>query len=272
MINLGIEKGSVFNLPPCEFAQLAGRLGCRYISAGLASFPYGRDYFPAYSFREDAGLRRRMIATMDEVGVSISLLEGFVVRPVSDVRDYAGDLDLCVELGAPRINVVSMDPDLARTFDQFAALRVMAGDRGLEVTTEFAPCLGVADLSTALAAVRYVNDAGFRLLIDTMHLVRSGSGPAEISALDPELIGYVQLCDAPWETRFDDYFEEAMNERMAPGAGELGIAELLRVLPRDRVFGLEVPMRSDMTAGVSSYRRLAGCVQAARDLFALLDR
>lgn len=268
MVDLGIEKASVFNLPPIEFVELAARLGCRHISAGLASFPYERNHYPAYSFRSDTGLRRRMIDSMDSRGVSISLMEGFVVQPAADVKDYDRDLDTSREMGAPRINVVSMDPDLDRTFDQFSTLHEMAADRGLEVVTEFAPCLAVADLPTALAAVRYVNDPGFRLLIDTMHVVRSGSGTKEIAALDPELIGYVQLSDAPRVPRFDDYLEEAMNERVAPGAGELGIPDLLTVLPRDRVFGLEVPMRGEMMAGVQPYQRLAGCVRAARALFA----
>jgi len=50
------------------------------------------------------------------------------------------------ELGVKRINTVSMDPDLARTFDQFAALAEMAAAVGVEVTTELSPGLTVADL------------------------------------------------------------------------------------------------------------------------------
>ena len=97
------------------------------------------------------------------------------------------------ELGVKRINTVSMDPDLHRTFDEFAILTDMAAARGLETTTELAPSLTVCDLPTALAAVRHVGRPDFRLLIDTMHVIRSGASVADIAALDPQLIAYVQL-------------------------------------------------------------------------------
>ncbi|MQY21600.1 sugar phosphate isomerase/epimerase family protein [Nocardia macrotermitis] len=270
MAELGIEKASVFNLPPVEFVELAAELGCRHISAGLASFPYGRHYYPEYSLREDRSLRRRMIETMDATGVSISLAEGFVVRPGVDASAYENDLDICRELGAPRINVVSMDDDPARTFDQFAALHALAARRNLETTLEFAPCLAVRDLPAALSVIERIGDPSFRLLVDTMHLIRSGATAKDVAALDPTLIGYVQLSDAPRVPSIEDYFEEAMYERMVPGEGELGLAELLSVLPGDRVFGLEIPLHSRMTAGQGPRERVEPCVRAARKLLASL--
>ncbi|CAN7270360.1 TIM barrel protein [Phenylobacterium sp. LjRoot219] len=268
---LGIEQISVFGMPPVEFVNLAADLGCQHISVGLISFGYNPHNYAPWSLRADAGLRREMIAAMADRGVSISLGEGLGARPGADVRDLASDLDIMCELGVRRINMVSMDPDLARTFDQYGLLAEMAAARGVESTTEFAPGLTVADLPTALAAVRHVGRPDFRLLIDTMHLVRSGSGPADIAALDPQLIGYVQLCDAPLTPRFETYFEEAMFERMAPGTGELGLLEVVKALPRDRVFALEIPLRSEAAAGAGPHARLGKCVEAARNLFAQLD-
>jgi sugar phosphate isomerase/epimerase len=268
---LGIETISVFGLPPVEFVNLAADLGCQHISSGLMSFGYNPHGYAPFSLREDAALRREMIAVMRDRGVSISLGEGLGVRPGTDVRQQAADLDIMCELGVRRINMVSMDPDLSRTFDQYALLVEMAAARGVESTTEFAPSLPVGDLATALAAVRHVGRPDFRLLIDTMHLVRSGSTAADIAALDPDLIGYVQICDAPARPRFDTYFEEAMYERMAPGTGELGLLEVLAALPRDRVFALEVPLRSEAEAGLGPHERLGKCVEATRRLFAQLD-
>lgn len=150
-------------------------------------------------------------------------------------------------------------------------LAEMAAARGVETTTELSPGLTVAGLPTALAAARHVRRPDFRLLIDTMHLVRSGSGAADIAALDPNLVGYVQICDAPLKARFETYFEEAMYERMAPGTGELGLLEIVAALPRDRVFALETPLRGEAEAGVGPYERLGKCVEATRRLFAQLD-
>jgi sugar phosphate isomerase/epimerase len=268
MAELGIENISVFGLPPVAFVNLAADLGCRHISTGLTQLFYNPHGYPDFSLRDDRALRREMVVAMADRGVSISLGEGFVARPGADLRNSAGDLDIMQELGVTRINMVTMDPDLESSFDQFAALAEMAAARGIECTTEFGPALTTEDLATALKAVRYVNRPDFRLLVDTMHFVRSGGRPEELAALDPDLIGYVQLCDATLKPRFDTYMEEAMFERIAPGEGELGLLEVVKALPRDRVFGLEIPLRSQAEAGIGPKERLGPCVAAARDLLA----
>ena len=79
-----------------------------------------------------------------------------------------------------------------------------------------------------------------------------------------------QLCDAPREPIIEDYLEEAVLERMVPGEGELPLFDMLAALPRDRVLGLEVPMRREAEAGVGPHERLGRCVQAARALIARL--
>jgi sugar phosphate isomerase/epimerase len=203
---------------------------------------------------------------MSNRGVTISLGDGFLVLPGSDMGACCADLDVLAELGVPRINVVSLDPDLARTFDQFAALTELAAQRRIGTVVEPVPGLTVGDLATALAAVKYVGRPEFRLLIDTMHLVRSGAGAADLAAIDSSHIGYAQLNDTTLAPRVDNYMEEAMFERMVPGDGELPLHELLSALPRDTVIEIEVPRRSLALAGVSPIDRLRPCVEAARRL------
>jgi sugar phosphate isomerase/epimerase len=268
LARIGIENISVFGLPPVEFVNLAAELGCQHISTGLTNFNFGVHDYPAFSLRDDAALRREMIAVMRDRGVSISLGEGCTIRPGVHASDYARDLDLFVELGTERINTVSMDPDFARTCDEFAKMTELATQRGLRVTTELAPSLTVPDLPAALKAVQLVNNPEFRLLIDTMHVIRSGSTPSDIAALDPGLIDYVQICDAPRAPRFESYHEESMFERMVPGEGELGLLDLVAVLPADRVYAIEVPLRSEALAGKGPAERLGKCVQAVRRLLA----
>ena len=62
----------------------------------------------------------------------------------------------------------------------------MAAAAGMETTMEFGPGLSVPDLPTALDAVRAVDRPDFRLLIDTMHLVRSGSGADDVRRSIPQ--------------------------------------------------------------------------------------
>jgi sugar phosphate isomerase/epimerase len=266
MARLGIENISVLGLPPVDFVDLAADLGCQHISTGLTSFAFGVCNYAPFSLRDDAVLRREFAAAMRARGISISLGEGCTIRDGVDAASYAADLDLFAELGTERINTVSMDLDFSRTCDQFAILAEMAADRSLRITTELSPGLTIGDLPTALAALHQIGRADFRLLIDTMHVIRSGSTPADIAALDPELIDYIQISDAPRQPRFASYREEAMFERMVPGEGELGLRELLAVLPRNRVYAIEVPQRGAALAGIGPHERLGPCVEATRRL------
>jgi hypothetical protein len=55
---------------------------------------------------------------------------------------------------------------------------------------------------------------------------------------------------------------------MAPGEGELPLAQFLRLVPDGVVVSLEIPMRSLAEAGVGPRERTARCVEAARTLLA----
>lgn len=114
--------------------------------------------------------------------------------------------------------------------------------------------------------MKHVARPDFRLLIDTMHLVRSGSDAADLAAVDPCHIGYAQINDTTLQPRTDNYAEEALYERMVPGEGELPLRDILTALPSDIVIGLEVPRRSLALAGVPPAERLRPCLEAARAL------
>ena len=265
MDRLGIGFLGGFGLPPIEFVNLTADLGCRYMSAVVRGLPLVPLGYPPFSLK-DATLRRDVLTAMNHRGVTISLGDGFLVLPGAEMTQFAGDLDALAEFGVPRINVVSLDPDLGRTFDQFAVLTELAAERGIQTVVEPVPGLTVGDLPTALAALEHVGRSDFRLLIDTMDLVRSGSSAADLAAIGPDRIGYAQLNDTTLRPRIENYMEEAMFERMVPGEGELPLHDILSALPADIVIEIEVPRRSLALAGVSPIDRLRPCVEAARRL------
>jgi sugar phosphate isomerase/epimerase len=256
-------------LPPVEFVNLTADLGCRYMSAVVRGAPLMPLRYPPFSL-QDAKLRRETVAAMNHRGVTISLGDGFLVLRGAEMHAFAADLDILAELRVPLINVVSLDPDLTRTFDQFAVLTQLAAQRGIHTVVEPVPGLTVGDLPTALAAQNHVGRPDFRLLIDTMHLVRSGASAADVAAIEPARIGYAQLSDTTLRPRMDNYMEEAMFERMVPGEGQLPLRDILSALPHDVVIELEVPRRSLALAGVSPIDRLRPCVEAARRLLSEL--
>ncbi|OJZ70208.1 xylose isomerase [Mycobacterium paraffinicum] len=265
-LGIGIGMLSVFGLPPVELVNLAADLGCRFVSVAVQGMPLVPLGYPRFSLTDDAGLRRAVLAAMDDRGVTISLGDGFLVLPDTDISAFRADLDALAELGVPRINVVSLDPDLTRSFDQFGALTELASHRGIQTLVEPVPGLTVGDLPTGLAAVEHVGRPDFRLLIDTMHLVRSGSGAADVAAIESVRIGYAQLNDTTLRAGGGNYMEEAMFDRMVPGEGELPLRDILCALPSDIVIELEVPQKQLALDGVSPIDRLRPCVGAARRL------
>lgn len=248
MKRLGIDMQTVFGMPPVDHVKLAAELGCGHVSTGLAPVPWKLERFPMWSLH-DADTRREMIVAMRDLGITLSAVEGFAIRANAHVGDRAADLDVAAELGAKRVNSVCMEPDLARGLEQLAILAELAGQRALTLTLEFAPPHTINTLAGALSAVRAVGSPNIRLVIDAMHLFRSGGTIADLVAIEPTLIGYAQFCDVPSTSKDGNYYNEACFDRKCPGEGELPLDAFVRALPRDVPIGIEVPMLSEIRAG-----------------------
>lgn len=267
MQNLGIEFISVFGMPPVAFVELAAELGCPNISIGFNQSDFDPHGYPRYSLKDDVALRRELKAALAANGVSISLGENLLVQPGVDMREqWRADLEIFAELGVTRANSVTFEPDLERNIEQYGLLAELTAEFGIKALLEFVPIFGVPDIPTALTVAEKVAHPNLGLIMDTMHIGRSGAGADDLHAVPPELVGYIQLCDVPLEPDIPDYMYEAMFERKVPGEGELPLAEFLGALPRDRVVGLEIPLRAEAERGVGPRERLGRAVDAARKL------
>ncbi len=265
---LGIEMLTLLGMPPVEHVRLAGELGCVGISTGLTGMPLSMfgiepELYPRWSLEADPALRREMKAAMADTGVHIGLGEGFRVRPDGDVRDRAAGLDIMADLGARRINAASMESDRARGLDQLSHLADMVIARGMAFTVEFAPPNAIASLADALAVVGQLGRDRCCILFDAMHFFRSGGTITDLQALDPALVGYAQLCDVPRVSTFDSYMQEAMFNRLAPGEGELPLAEFVAALPAEVEIGVEVPNLAALR-GAGPHDHADRAVKAAR--------
>jgi sugar phosphate isomerase/epimerase len=274
MAELGIEMISVFGMPITQYVELAAELGCANVSLGLNQMdcnPYG---YPRYALAEDAALRREVKAALAANGVAVSLGENLPVMAEGDSHDmWKAALDILAELGATRINSVSFATDMQRNVEQYGLMAELTASYGIRTLMEFVPIFGVADMPGALDVIAQVGHPNLGFIFDTMHAGRTGLAPEALHGVAPELIGYVQLCDVPRGAAsygFLDpgYMDEAMHERMAPGDGELPLADYLRALPRDVIVSLEIPRRSKAEAGISLRESLGECVAATRSLLA----
>ena len=72
------------------------------------------------------------------------------------------------------------------------------------------------------------------MLVDNLHLSRAGHVPADLTEVDPHLLPYIQVCDAPFQPAdpgIPALLHEALNGRLLPGEGGLPIDELLAAVP-----------------------------------------
>lgn len=266
MDRLGIEFISTLGMNPVDAVRLVAELGVRRMGIAPSPITANPHGFAPWDLRQDPALVRDLKAAAREHDVRIALGEGFLVMPGLEIADAAGTLDIMADLGAPMVNAVVIEQDRARAADQFGLFARLAADRALDATLEFMPLMWPAMIAEALALLAEVGAANGKLLLDAMHVYRSGATAAEVAALDPAMIGYVQLCDVPMPARTADYGEEARHDRLCPGEGDLPLAEFLRALPAGLTVGLEVPMVSKAKAGVSLRDALAPCIAATRRL------
>ena len=269
MVKIGLDFLSVLGMPPVQFVELAASLGCGSVTFGAAPLAT-IDAYQRWSFRSAPCLVQDTRHALADNGISVAAGEGWFILPGRDIRDSAGDLDILATLGARAVTVCGLDPDIARCFDQIAHLAEMAVARDLGTNIEFVASLPIGDLGAALDAVAHAGHPEVGLVIDAMHLFRSGGTATDVAALDPSLIRHVQLCDAPVKPIIADYGYEASFERLGLGDGELPLADLVAVLARDDIVGLEIPMKSRTDAGADVAELLRPSVNEARRLVSSL--
>lgn len=271
MNRLGIEMLTLLGMPPVEYVKLASELGCVSVSTGLSGLPltmFGiTDYapYPMWSLRDDPALRREMIAAMRDTGVKIGLAEGFSAKSDADVSAFAADLDIFAELGAVRLNAICMEDDMAMATDQLGKLAAMAAERGMVFTIEFFPSEGINSFERVLQVIDGIGRDKAKVLLDSMHFFRTGGTLEKLAAVGTDVIGYVQLADAPNTPPGDSYFMDAMFARLVPGQGELPLRELIAALPADMPISLEVPRLGDLKA-MGGRAHTARVIEAARAL------
>ncbi|MBU6268671.1 MAG: sugar phosphate isomerase/epimerase [Sphingomonadales bacterium] len=259
----GIELLTVLGMNPVDHVRLAAELGCSNVSMGLMQMPFNNPYGHAsWSLAEDPALRRELKAALADTGVFIAIGEGIRVRDDAPAAASAAQMDLMAELGARRINAVSMDYAEGYVLEQMAALRAMAAARGMAFSIEFVRGWTIGTLAQGVAAAKAV---GGTVLIDSMHFYRGGGQTEQIAALDPAMIGHCQISDVPMNDEMD-YMQQAMVARRAPGDGELPLRDFVAALPADMTIGIEVPNLAMASDGRPQREVVAEIVRKAQAL------
>jgi sugar phosphate isomerase/epimerase len=198
--------------------------------AAEAGWPACGIWFDADSWTDATtrAVRRRL----DDTGIVGLDLEPII--PAPDHDDHGERIiDVAAELGVDNVLFTSRLPELSATVDRFAVLCERASKVGVRLVCEFLPIFPLRSLSMALEVVSSHPATVAGVLVDNLHLSRSGSHPDDLRDVDLRRLAYLQIADAPLVAPTDvmSLFDEALNGRLMPGEGALPIDELLQVVP-----------------------------------------
>ena len=205
-------------------------------------------------------------------GLELLDIEVIWLKPDSSMAGHRRSIDIGAELGARNVLCVSSDPDHGATAARLAELCRHAEGSAMRVALEFGIFTEVRDLATAVHILDAVAHPLRALLIDPIHVDRSGGTIADIARLDPALLPYAQFCDAPAKRPDPEdlaaIITDAVDLREQCGAGALPLGELYRALPSGIPLSLELRSKALRDAYPDASERAQAVMAATRAWFA----
>jgi len=190
---------------------------------------------------------RDVRAALDDTGISIFDFEVIWISPGKHDPNHERAIELAAEFGAENVLVVSSDPNPTETKNRFERICALCGQVGITAALEFLPITEVRTLQDALDILRDVDHPAGRLLVDPLHLARSGGHPVDLKRVPEALFSYAQYCDAPMkldDMSYGSLMKEAIDGRLLAGDGELPLQELIAALPEELPLALELRSKS----------------------------
>ncbi len=246
---LSLHPTTLVGAGPLEVVTAAAMAGFPMVGVRLA--PAHPDD-PSPCLLTDRGLLRRLSRTLRDHGLRV--LEAEVVRLAPDTTGdrFERHIETAAELDAAFVLTVNHDPDLGRAADRLAELAERAVSRGLRIGLEFMAFTEVKTASAARDLVRRAGHPALGVLVDALHLARSGDTPETLAAL-PLLAA--QICDASHAPPADLAWE-ARHARLLPGEGGLRLRAFVAALPPGLPVSVEAPGRSTESWSMRAQRAL----------------
>ncbi len=262
---LRIEQMTIFDVAPAEVVSIAAALDVPAVSlwTNAGGMPGAN---PVTEASKGSVLER-----LRDSPVRVEAVEAFTLEP--DMRETEPAVALAAELGARAvvaIDLIAEEEGLAA--EQLARFCELARRHGLLVYLEPIWLGKTRTPAEGMGVVQASGADNARIVIDALHVVRSGSTPADVAAIPPEWLGSAQICDGPATIDPESGFAEAISERGVPGTGEFPLRELLGAWPSTLSLGIEVPLRAARERGEPALERTRRVVEATRRLQRACER
>jgi sugar phosphate isomerase/epimerase len=253
---LSLDHLTVIDATPLELIDAAAAGGFDTVGLRIVTPLAAKEVVPVVGAPE---AQREIKARLAATGIKVGLVESIWLGAETDVRALAPAMETGAALGARFALVAGNDPDRGRLIDNLGRLAGVANEHGLDVIFEFMPFTQVRNCEQALRIKQEVAAPNLRLLIDALHVSRSGADMRALPKFDAATVGYVHLCDAPAKLPPPDLLrDEARLGRLYPGDGELPLDAFLDAMPADAPIGVEAPCRADAGLPVIERGRRAG--------------
>ena len=237
---VSLDHLTLFELAPPELVQAASLAGFTHVGLRLNPAAPGEQQHPMIG---DTPMRRETLTRMRDTGTQVFDIGVLRLRRGTNVANFEPVLESAAQLGATHAVVNGDEPDRVLVADLLVRLCQLGRAYGLTMNLEFTPWTGVRTLADAIGVVEAAGRPEARVLIDTIHLDRSGGSADDVAATPSTLIAYAQVCDAhgarPHD--FETMIFQARNERAFPGEGNLDLHAMIRALPPDIPLSLEAP-------------------------------
>lgn len=239
---LALATLTLEGVAPAELIEAAAATGFGAVTLRVAAaFPGERPPLAARSALAEASrlLRDRGLGVLDVELIKLS--------PEADDDDFEAVLDRAESLGAEHVITVNDDPDERTATRRFARVCELAAPRGIRPALEFMLWRPTQTVAQAHRIVSEAEHPAGAVLVDALHLRRSGGDPAEIAALaerSPDRFPYLQLCDAasdPPAGGDAGLRREALGGRLLPGDGDLPLRDLVSAFPPETSISVETP-------------------------------
>jgi sugar phosphate isomerase/epimerase len=249
---ISLAAGTVLDVGPADTVSVAADAG----------FPATGIWFDPSTWTD--ATTKEVAARLSDTGVVALDIEPVILGRGPDPGDRL--VDTAAQLGAGHVLVASGPADRSEVLDRFASLCDRAAPAGVAIVLEFLPIFTVGSLAAAIEIVQEAGRPNAGVLVDTLHLARSGGTAADLRAVPPRLLPYLQLADAPAAAPPQEQLrDEALHGRRLPGDGALPLAAVLDAVPAVPV-SLEIRSRAAMEAYPDPTDRARAVLAATQQL------
>jgi len=212
----------------------------------------------------------RVKEALADTGLCALDIEVVWLKPGEAIDTHDAMIEIGLALGVRNILCVSSEPDIARTKQRFEHLCKKAEGGSLRVVLEFLAFTAIKSLHQSLEVVQDVAHPAGGILVDALHLQRTGATVQDLRDIDPNLMPYIQLCDAraqPQDSSPEGLLEDALYLRLLPGDGDLPLNDLLTRFDPQLPLSLEIRSRALLEKYPDDPRARAAHVFAATERF-----